>query len=216
MKKILIIEDDPSISFLLVRTLEMVNFIPVQANSLSEAYCILKVDSFELIILDLGLPDGDGIQFLSGNNQIPVIILTARNQLHNKIQGLSSGADDYITKPFEPVELIARINAVLRRYNPTIHKEYQIDDIIIKIDQRTVSRDSSIIDLTPKEFDLLHYLIENSGYAVKRDKIIEKVWGYESDCTSRTVDIHIQRLRKKLSTNRIETVYKIGYRLNSL
>jgi len=215
MKKILIIEDDPSISLLLARTLEMVNFLPVRVSSITEAYVLLKTDSFDLMILDLGLPDGDGMQLLSGIVEIPVIILTARAKLHDKIQGLSSGADDYLTKPFEPIELIARIKAVLRRYTPAIHKEYQFDDITMKIDQRIVSKDKTIIDLTPKEFDLLYYLTENNGFAVRREKLIEKVWGYESDCTSRTVDIHVQRLRKKLSTKRIETVYKIGYRFNN-
>ncbi|MCP4180521.1 MAG: response regulator transcription factor [bacterium] len=218
MNNILIIEDDPAISSLLVRTLELANFNPSRTNTLSEAYSLINEEIFNLIILELGLPDGNGLDLLLNkrNKDIPVIILTARNLLNNKIDGLSLGADDYITKPFEPFELIARIKAVLRRYNQIEHNEFKFDDVVIKVDQRIVFLGDSVVNLTPKEFDLLHYLTENGGYAVRRDKIIEKVWGYESECTTRTVDIHVQRLRKKLSTDRIETVYKVGYRFNKL
>lgn len=216
MNSILVVEDDPGISSLLKNTLELFRFTPTCVASISEAVKVLNRESFTLIIVDLGLPDGDGNTLLGSSftGETPVIVLTARDQLQDKIESLDRGADDYVTKPFEVVELIARIKAVLRRFRPE-QEVYTFDDIELNIDKRSVRGETGCIDLTPKEFDLLHYLLENGGYAVRREKIIERIWGYDSECTTRTVDIHIQRLRKKLSTTRIETVYKTGYRFNS-
>lgn len=217
MKKILIIEDDVSISLLIKSTLEMLDFSAVVAESLKSGYDLVSKESFDLIILDLGLPDGEGIDILKTNKKkIPIIILTARCELEEKINGLKMGADDYITKPFEPVELIARINAVLRRYNSQIIRDFKFDNILIKLDEHIVLKDNKVLDLTPKEFELISYLTRSPGFAIKRESIISHIWGYDSDCTTRTVDIHIQRLRKKLQTKRIETVYKVGYRFNHL
>ena len=145
--------------------------------------------------------------------ETPTIFITAKSQISDKIKGLNKGADDYITKPFEIGELIARVEAVLRRYNKG-NEEQKIGNITINITARTVKKDGTEISLTPKEFDLLALLIQNKNFVLYRETIFEKVWGEELEFETRTLDLHIQRLRKKLGwKDMIKTVYKIGYML---
>ena len=145
--------------------------------------------------------------------QIPTIFITAKSQTKDKIKGLNEGADDYIIKPFEMGELIARIEAVLRRYNK-VNETKKIGNIEINISARTVKKSGREVLLTPKEFDLLVLLVENKNFALYRETIFEKVWGTELEFETRTLDLHIQRLRKKLDLkDKIVTVYKIGYML---
>ncbi len=162
------------------------------------------------------LPKVDGYELLEYIKQVqdtPVIFITAKAQIKDKIKGLKEGADDYITKPFVMEELLARVEAVLRRYNK-LSENICIDNIIINSIARTVKKDNEKVDLTPKEFDLLMLLVQNKNTALYREIIFEKVWGEELEFETRTLDLHIQRLRKKLEwKDKIKTVYRIGYML---
>lgn len=156
----------------------------------------------------------DGYELLPRliKRKIPVIFLTSRDSLKDKVHGLDIGADDYITKPFEGSELIARIKAVLRRKGKEENRK-GFDDIEIRYDERRVLRGSEEVELTAKEYKLLKNLLENVNVAVSRENLLEVVWGYDYPGNTRTVDIHIQKLRSKLGTERIKTVFKMGYRL---
>lgn len=162
------------------------------------------------------LPKVDGYELLKYIKQMqdtPVIFITAKSQIKDKIKGLKEGADDYITKPFVMEELLARVEAVLRRYNK-LSENICIDNITINSVARTVKKDNEKVDLTPKEFDLLMLLVQNKNTALYREVIFEKVWGEELEFETRTLDLHIQRLRKKLDwKDKIKTIYRIGYML---
>ncbi len=177
---------------------------------------LLEKNVYDLVLLDIMIPKIDGYELLEYMKQInptPTIFITAKSQVYDKIKGLKQGADDYITKPFAIEELVARIETVLRRY----HKGNDIQtmgDVEINIVARTVKKDGNVVCLTPKEFDLLILLIQNKNFALYRETIFEKVWGEELEFETRTLDLHIQRLRKKLGwKDKIKTVYKIGYML---
>lgn len=176
----------------------------------------IEKNKYDLVLLDIMLPEIDGYElmnYIKETVQIPVIFITAKSQTKDKIKGLRCGADDYITKPFEMEELIARIEAVLRRYNK-LNGDIIIDDIKINAVARTVKRSEKVIELTPKEFDLLMLLVRNRNIALYRETMFEKVWGEDFEFETRTLDLHIQRLRKKLNwKDKIKTVYKIGYML---
>jgi len=214
MPKILVIEDEEAISELIRLNLTMVGFNVVQAMDGQEGLDLIKSSNPDLILLDLMLPKIDGYDLLPEitSRNIPVILLTAKDSLKDKVKGFSLGADDYITKPFEGMELIARIKAVLRRTS-NISEALTFDDITLIPSQRKVYKGDKEIDLTLKEFDLLKVLVENKGVAFTREKLLELVWDTDFEGNTRTVDMHIQRLRSKLHTEKITTVYKIGYRL---
>lgn len=214
MPKILVIEDEEAISELIRLNLTMVGFNVVQAMDGQEGLDLIKSSNPDLILLDLMLPKIDGYDLLPEitSRNIPVILLTAKDSLKDKVKGFSLGADDYITKPFEGMELIARIKAVLRRTS-NISETLTFDDITLIPSQRKVYKGDKEIDLTLKEFDLLKVLVENKGVAFTREKLLELVWDTDFEGNTRTVDMHIQRLRSKLHTEKITTVYKIGYRL---
>ena len=177
---------------------------------------LIEQKSYDLILLDIMLPKVDGyelLEYIRQTVEIPVIFITAKSQTKDKIKGLKQGADDYITKPFEMEELIARVGAVLRRYHKT-NDNVQIDDVTINVVARSVKKGETTIKLTPKEFNLLMLLVQNKNMALYREVIFEKVWGEELEFETRTLDLHIQRLRKKLGwKDKIKTVYRIGYRL---
>lgn len=214
MAKILVIEDEEAISELIRLNLTMVGYSVIQAMDGEEGLNLIKSSNPDLILLDLMLPKIDGYDLLPEitSRNIPVILLTAKDSLKDKVKGFSLGADDYITKPFEGMELIARIKAVLRRTNSQ-NETLTFDDITIIPSQRKVYKGDKEIDLTLKEFDLLKVLVENKGVAFTREKLLELVWDTDFEGNTRTVDMHIQRLRSKLHTEKITTVYKIGYRL---
>ncbi|WXR62457.1 response regulator transcription factor [Peptostreptococcaceae bacterium AGR-M142] len=215
MKKILVVEDDFAISDLIKLNLNMVGYLTNQAYDGLEALDLIKENSYDLIVLDIMLPKLDGYEVLSRIKEIniPVIFLTAKDSIHDRVYGLKIGADDYITKPFEAIELIARIEAVLRRYKNQ-EEIFEFKNIKIYEDKKLVTKDEELISMTSKEFDLLLLLFKNRDIALSRDKIIEKIWGFKNLQESRVVDIHIQKLRKKLNLyNEIKTIYKIGYRL---
>lgn len=216
MNRILIVEDEIAISDLIKIELETKGYKCEVANDGEIASNYIENKNYDLILLDIMIPKIDGYELLEYVKQIaeiPIIFITAKNQIEDKIKGLNLGADDYITKPFEIRELIARIEAVLRRYNKG-NEIQRIDDVEINIISRIVKKNGKEVSLTPKEFDLLILLVQNKNFALYRETIFEKVWGEELEFETRTLDLHIQRLRKKLGLkDRIKTVYKIGYML---
>ncbi|MBB6734665.1 response regulator transcription factor [Cohnella zeiphila] len=218
MQKMIIIEDDPAISDLIKLNLELAGYECRQAYSGKDAQSVLSGFTPDLILLDISLPDMEGYELMERFRRIevPVIFLTARNALAEKVKGLKMGADDYIVKPFEAMELLARIEAVLRRYGRKSDR-IACGGLEIHLEERTVKRDGAVIELTMKEYELLLLLLGNRNKALSREKILELVWGYEYGGETRTVDIHIQKIRRKLGwEDLIKTVYKFGYRLEVL
>lgn len=214
-RKILIVEDDEAISNLININLNMVGYETKQEFDGQEALAAIKKEKFDLIIMDIMLPGIDGFEIMQKikDMNIPVIFLTAKNSVIDKVKGLKLGAEDYMVKPFETVELIARIEVVLRRYGKS--EDYlEFKDLKVYEEERVVKKGDTEIELTLKEFELLILLIKNKNIALSREQILEKVWGYEYFGETRTVDTHVQRLRKKLGLlDNIKTVYKVGYRL---
>lgn len=217
MEKILIVEDDSTISDLIKLNLKVANYETKQVYNGIQALEIIEKEEFDLILLDVMLPKLDGFSVIEKikYKDTPVIFLTAKASITDKVKGLKMGADDYIVKPFESIELLARVEAVLRRYG----KKKDIltfEDLEVHLEKMIVKKQGTIIDLTLKEFELLNLLIQNKGIALSREKILEKVWGYNYMGETRTVDMHIQKLRKKLDLEeKIKTVYKVGYRLEN-
>ena len=221
-QKILVVDDDPDIRRLVETVLEREGFIVETAASAAEFFKILSQFKPELVVLDLQLPDEDGfgiIKKLRNNpltSNLPVVMLTVQSVDSYKIAGLEIGADDYIVKPFNQGEFIARLKAILRRTNPREATHGVIEDGSIKLflDQHRLEIDKKQIDLSPKEFDLLSALMRAKNTVLTREVLCESVWGHELFGNTRTVDVHVGRLRKKMGKydNRIETVERIGYR----
>jgi len=212
---ILIIEDDEAISNLIKINLNMVGYKSQQVFDGLEAFNLLKKEAFDLILMDIMLPGMDGFELMEKikDLNIPVIFLTAKNGLADKVTGLKSGAEDYIIKPFETVELLARIEIVLRRYSKNSNC-IEFKNLKIYEDERIIKKVDEVIELTLKEFELMLLLVKNKNMAISREYLLEKIWGYEYMGETRTIDAHIQKIRKKLDiTDNIKTVYKIGYRL---
>lgn len=214
MSVILIIEDEEPIRELIKLNLSMVGYETLEASDGEEGLHYVNNEEIDLVLLDIMLPKQDGYELLPKilKRNIPTIILTAKDRLKDKVKGLDMGADDYVTKPFEAVELLARIKSVMRRAGKEKTK-IVIDDIEIYLDQWKVLKGGEEVELTYKEFDLLRLLVENKGNVMSRDKLLELVWGYEFEGNTRTVDMHIQRVRNKLGIDKIKTVYKVGYRM---
>lgn len=224
MEKILVVEDEKNIRELIKFNLENAGFEVLTAEDGQEALEQLS-DEIDLVVLDLMLPQIDGMEVcrrMRGSEelrQIPIIMLTAKGEEVERILGLEMGADDYMTKPFSPRELIARIKAIFRRIkefkaDTSELKEEIIDlgDLKLDIPRHEVIYQDQKIVLTPKEFELLRYLIINQGRVMSRDLLLEKIWGYEYAGDTRTVDVHIRRLRKKISSDYIATVRGVGYK----
>ncbi len=206
------IEDDPSIAHLVSLSLGTVGHeVAIAPDAASGLAALGGVD---LVVLDLGLPDARGVDLVPRIRErgIPVLIISARDSLADKVGGLDAGAEDYLTKPFETLELIARVKAVLRRFSRASPR-IEVAGIEIDADARTVRVEGRIAELTRREFDLLFCLAEHKGMALSRERILSLAWGYEASCETRTVDVHIQRLREKLGTKAIRTVTGTGYRL---
>lgn len=215
--RILIAEDERPISDLIKMNLEDEGYQCTCAYDGLSAANILEEQSFDLVLLDIMLPHIDGYELLDYIKplHIPVIFLTAKAALKDRVKGLNLGAEDYIVKPFEISELLARINVVLRRYHKN-EKILAFHNLIIDLDKRCVTRQNKLIDLTPKEFELLVYFVRNKDIVLHRDSIYEAVWETEYDGNTRTLELHIQRLRKKTGLEKhLKTLYKSGYRLDS-
>ena len=214
-KHILIVEDDPAISKLIKLNLEMVGYRTSQIFDGMQVMDTIQRNAIDLILLDVMLPGMNGFELIDFIKpfKIPIIFLTAKNTVMDKVTGLKLGAEDYIVKPFEAIELLARIEVVLRRYT-TEEENLCFKDIVIEEDHRIVKKKDEIINLTLKEFELFLLLVKNKNRALSREYLLEKIWGYEYMGETRTIDTHIQNLRKKLGlVEDIKTVYKIGYRL---
>lgn len=216
------VEDNTEIRELVVYTLQMTGFTARGFADGKDFFAAIKEELPELVLLDIMLPGEDGLQILKKlrasetTRTIPVIMLTAKTTEYDKVIGLDSGADDYLTKPFGMMELIARIKAVLRRSNVTEEPEkLTIGPLVIYRDEHRVFNNGIEIALTPKEFALLLYLIENRGVVLTREKLLSEVWGFDYYGETRTVDAHIRSLRMKLGEagDLIETVRGIGYRI---
>ena len=215
MIRILIAEDEEPIANLLQKNLSRAGYDCIWAPDGQKAADLMEREGIDLVLLDVMLPGINGYELMEYARElmIPVIFLTALGTTKDKVKGLKMGADDYLTKPFEIVELLARVEAVLRRYHKTENR-FQVFDILIDTASRQVTRNGEAIPLTMKEFDLLLLLVRNRILALYRETIYENVWGGEYMGQSRTVDLHIQRLKKKLNwDSEITAVYKVGYRL---
>ena len=216
MNKILIAEDEPPIANLIRAALDGPDYRCAWAADGLSACDLLEREPFDLVLLDIMLPGADGYEVLNYCRalEVPVIFLTAKGTLEDRVRGLRLGAEDYITKPFELMELLARVETVLRRCGKTGRVLSLPPDIEIDTAARTVRRGGSPVALTAKEYELLLLFAQNKNIALYRDRIYEKVWGDEYLGDSRTVDLHIQRMRKKLGLEkRLVAVYKVGYRL---
>lgn len=215
MIKILIVEDDAAISNLIKLNLNMANYESTQVYDGEEALKAIENEKFDLLLLDVMLPKIDGFTIFSKikKRNIPTIFLTAKVSVADRVYGLKLGADDYITKPFEGVELLARIENALRHYK----KKSNIlcyKNIEINTDERSVRIDGEDVELTLKEFELFLFLVQNKNIVLTREKLIENVWGYDYCGETRTVDNHVQRIRRKLSLkNEIKTIFGLGYKL---
>ncbi|MGN7762475.1 response regulator transcription factor [Paenibacillus sp. 22594] len=213
MADILVVEDEEGINELIRRNLSLVGHTCYLAMDGETAVEMIKNKSFDLIVLDIMLPEMDGFEVLEQVNGIPTILLTAKRSVEDRVKGLVMGADDYLTKPFEMLELFARVEAILRRTKKE-EDTFVIDNVRVEFQSRKLFLKDEAVEYTPKEFELLEVLIRNRNIALSREKLLELVWGYEYIGESRTVDVHIQKLRKKLGLEkRIVTVYKLGYRL---
>ena len=216
MNKILIAEDETPIANLLQTALEGAGYRCVRAADGAAAADKLESMPFDLVLLDIMLPRADGYEVLEycKSLEVPVIFLTAKGSLQDRVKGLKLGAEDYITKPFELMELLARVETVLRRCGKTGRVLSLPPDIEIDTASRVVKKNGQSVPLTAKEYELLLLFIQNKNIALYRDRIYERVWGEEYWGDSRTVDLHIQRMRKKLGLEkRLVAVYKVGYRL---
>lgn len=212
MARILVVEDDLPIRNLIVRNLELVGHICDFANDGSSACYFIESRKYDLMIFDVMLPVISGFELILKVSDTPVIFVTAKGSSEDRIKGLTLGADDYLTKPFEMQELLLRVRAILKRSKVNDGK-IEFDDIIIDFIAKKVFKNNFEIDLTPKEYLLLETLVMNRNIALSRDKLISLVWEYDYEGDSRTVDVHIRQLRLKLGLkNRLKTLYKMGYR----
>ena len=215
MARIMVVEDEAAIADLILMNLKLVGHMGISVSNGNDVMKNIELHKPDLVILDIMLPGKDGFSLMKEIEplKIPVIFLTAKEDLTDKITGLKLGADDYMVKPFATIELLTRIETVLKRYK-TNGSTFILDNLEINLDAHTVLMDNEPIELTTKEFMLLEILIRNKNIALSREKLLELVWGYDYMGETRTVDVHIQRLRKKLGLDdKIKTVFKMGYRL---
>ena len=215
MIRILIVEDEKPISNLIRLSLHKAGYTCVCAYDGLTAADILENERFDLVLLDVMLPGADGFELMEYIRplEMPVIFITAKNSVADRVKGLQMGADDYLVKPFEIIELLARVETVLRRYRK-VGSVIEMDGLVIDTRSMTVKRDGAEIALTRKEYELLLLFVRNPGTALYRETIYERVWGGDCMGDSRTVDLHVQRVRKKVGwEDKLQAVYKVGYRL---
>jgi two-component system, OmpR family, alkaline phosphatase synthesis response regulator PhoP len=217
VNRILVVEDEKPISNLIRMSLNKAGYACTCVYDGIAAADILETERFDLILLDIMLPGADGFELMEYIRplEIPVIFITARNSVEDKVKGLHMGADDYLVKPFEIIELLARVETVLRRYMK-VGSVIDMDGLVIDTRSMIVRRDGKEIALTRKEYELLLLFVRNPGTALYRETIYERVWGSDYMGDSRTVDLHVQRIRKKVGwEDRLQAVYKVGYRLEA-
>lgn len=213
MAHILVVEDEKAINDLISMNLSLVGHTSTKVYNGDEALEQIRQNSYSLIILDIMLPGLDGFDLMKFIKNTPVIFLTAKGDISDRVKGLKLGADDYIIKPFEAIELLARVEAVLRR-TEQLTNSFSLDNTIVNMDSRVVTVDGNQVELTLREYELLEVLINHRNIALSRENILKMAWEYDYFGETRTVDVHVQKLRKKLKwDNRIKTIYKMGYRL---
>src|SRR5947208_4256260 len=220
---VLVVEDESSIASFVALYLKNAGYAVRTVGNGSDALTQVAAESPSLIVLDLMLPDIDGIEVcrrIRKSSDVPILMLTARDEDVDKIIGLEVGADDYLTKPFSPRELVARVKSVLRRAAPEKRrdesKELSHGDLVINAGKREVYVGDEEIQLAPKEFDLLWELLDHRGLVLTRDQLLERVWGYTFAGDTRTVDVHVRQIRRKLGdASPIVTVWGVGYKVAS-
>lgn len=223
MSKVLIVEDDLAIAVALRDGFEYEGWTVVAADDGTMALSLAADSTLDLLILDVMLPTMSGLdlcrQLRGAGNEIPIIMLTARGQEIDRVLGLKMGADDYVTKPFSFMELMARVEALLRRVRNqvTSHSQYRFGDISLRFDEMAATRNDEPLELTAREFRLLEYFVAHRGKVITRDELLNAVWGYDHFPLSRTVDMHIARLRQKIETTPgnprwLVTIHGSGYR----
>ena len=220
MVHILIVEDDVNIRNMTAFYLKKEGFIVHEAETGDDALTIVNEQIIDLVILDVMLPEKDGWEVcreIRKTHDTPILMVTAKREIDERIKGLELGADDYITKPFDPLELVARVKAMLRRARITASKWIQFGNTTLDADSYTVRTEIKTIKLPPKEFELLYQLASYPSQIFTRNQLIERIWGMDYDGDDRTVDVHIKRLRKRLDVQTIDfqitTVRGLGYRL---
>jgi two-component system, OmpR family, response regulator QseB len=220
MHRILIAEDEPRIAAFLEKGLQANGFSTTVADNGNDVAARIDAEAFSLLILDLGLPGKDGwtiLEELRGQGQqLPIVILTAQDEVQDKVAGLEGGANDYITKPFRFEELLARVRVQLREHPQVNHSDpltLQAGDIILNLKTRQVQVGNQQVELSTREFILAETFLRHPGQVMSREQLLDHVWGYDYDPGSNIVDVYVGYLRKKLRGNQIETVRGIGYRL---
>ena len=218
------LEDDNSIRELVVYTMNSTGFEAVGFGKPGEFWAAMERETPSLVLLDIMLPEEDGLSILKklranpATKRLPVMMLTAKDSEYDKVLGLDSGADDYLPKPFGMMELVARVKALLRRTEAEGEgPEYVLGKLRVSPARHLVQVDGKEVQLTLKEFELLRTLLENDGMVLTRDKLLTKIWGYDFDGETRTVDVHVRTLRQKLGElgSLIETVRGVGYKIDS-
>jgi len=220
---VLVVEDEPSIASFIALYLKNAGYTVRTAGTGGAALNAVAAEMPKLILLDLNLPDMDGVEIcrrIRKSSDVPILMLTARDEDVDKIIGLEVGADDYLTKPFNPRELVARVKAVLRRTSGERRRdegdEIRHGDVLINAGRREVFAGDEEIQLAPKEFDLLWELLDHRGLVLTRDQLLERVWGYTFAGDTRTVDVHVRQIRRKLGdASPIVTVWGVGYKVGS-
>jgi DNA-binding response OmpR family regulator len=220
--KVLVAEDESKIASLLRKALEAQGFVVDVAGNGNDAYELARSHPYDVLVLDIMMPGRDGLSILRSLRErkiaTPVILVTARSELNEKLEGLNLGADDYVAKPFHIEELIARIHAVARRAGGSQQSILQVEDLSVDLLTRTVSRGGRQIDLTAREFSLLEHLMRAPGRVLTRAEICERVWNYHFDPGTNLVDVYVQRLRRKVDGDAprklIETIRGVGYRMS--
>lgn len=212
MATILVVEDGKHINELIRRSLKLAGHECVCCFDGKQALRLIAGQQYDLILLDVMLSGISGFDLISKIKDTPVIFVTAKGELKDKLLGLSLGAEDYIVKPFEMLELLARVNVILRRNQK--EEIIQIGNTLVNLNKRTVKMNGQDITLTPQEYKLLEVFIQNKNIALSRDKLLELAWGYDYEGETKTVDVHVQKLRKKLDLDHIiKTITKLGYRM---
>lgn len=222
--KILVVDDDANISELISLYLEKEGYETKQVHNGRDALAVFPQYDPQLVMLDVMLPELDGYQTCSElrkTSKVPIIMLTARGETFDKVLGLELGADDYIVKPFDPKELVARVKAVLRRYEqkPENEKKLTYSNLVINMANYTVTYEGKPLEFPPKEFELLHYLAAHPNQVFTREQLLDKIWGYEYIGDTRTVDVHVKRIREKLNKENswaIKTVWGVGYKFETV
>lgn len=208
--KILVVEDERDLNRIITKHLKKNNYSVDSCFDGQEGLDFISYNEYDLIITDIMMPNVDGYEFIeklrNNKNNTPVIMLTAKDTLEDKIEGLDSGADDYIVKPFEFDELLARIRVLMRRNYGLATNVIQIEDIILDISKKQVTKSKELINLTGKEYEVLEYLMKNKGSILSRDQILNHVWDYNYEGASNIVDVIIKNIRKKLSNGEASTI----------